>query len=110
MTDPQPSMLDSLNKASCAEDFFSLLGVEYDAKFVNVTRLHILRRMGQYLKSEDFSGLSNKEVTERCKSFLEQAYDDFVQSSPMNERVFKVLKDAVEPPKPPTLVQLEVLK
>jgi nitrogenase-stabilizing/protective protein len=110
MTDPQPSMLDALKKASSAEDFFTLLGVEYDPKFVAVTRLHILRRMGQYLVSQDFSGLSNAEVTERCKNFLEQAYDDFVQSSPMNERVFKVLKEAVEPQKPPTMVQLQVLK
>jgi nitrogenase-stabilizing/protective protein len=66
--------------------------------------------MGEYLFSEDFSGRSDDEVTDRCKSFLERAYEDFVQSSPINERVFKVHKDAVQPQKPPTLVQLNVLK
>jgi nitrogenase-stabilizing/protective protein len=112
MTDmrPSPTILDKLKGASSAEDFFALLNVGYDTKIVNVARLHILRRMGEYLFSEDFSGRSDDEVTDRCKSFLERAYEDFVQSSPINERVFKVHKDAVQPQKPPTLVQLNVLK
>jgi nitrogenase-stabilizing/protective protein len=103
-------ILDQLKKTSSAEDFFALLGVEYDAAIVNVARLHILRRMGQYLINEDFSGLAEDVVAERCKTFLERAYNDFVESSPINERVFKVLKDAAEPPKAPTFVQLNVLK
>lgn len=103
-------ILGQLRKMSSAEDFFALLGVDYDPTVVNVARLHILRRMAQYLVNEEFSGLTDVEVAERCKSFLERAYDDFVQSSPINERVFKVLKDAVEPAKPPTFVQLNVLK
>jgi nitrogenase-stabilizing/protective protein len=112
MTNPKtnPGILEELNKASSAEDFFTLLGVDYDEKIVNVARLHILRRMGEYLFSEDFSGLSNEAVAERCKKFLEQAYLDFVQSTPINERLFKVHKDAVEPAKPPTFVQLGGLK
>ena len=52
----EPGVLEQLNKASSAEDFFALLGVDYDPKHVNVVRLHILRRMGQYLVSEDFAG------------------------------------------------------
>lgn len=103
-------VLDQLNKASAAEDFFALLGVAYDAKVLNVARLHILRRMGQYLVSEDFSGLPNAEVALRCKAVLEQAYSDFITSSPLDERVFKVLKDAVAPPKPRHFVPLNTLK
>lgn len=109
MTNAQ-GVLEQLKKASSAEDFFSLLGVEYDPKIVNVARLHILRRMGEYLFSDDLSGRSDAEVTERCKAFLARAYEDFVHSSPINERLFKVHKDAVQPPKPPTFVQLNVLK
>ena len=64
---PSTAILEQLKKASCAEDFFALLGVEYDPKVVNVARLHILRRMGQYLVSEDFSGSEDAKVAERCK-------------------------------------------
>lgn len=105
-----PSILDQLNKTSSAEDFFKILGVAYDEKVVNVARLHILRRMGQYLVSEDFTGVSDDEARTRCARVLAQAYEDFVASSPIEERVFKVLKDAVRPAPEPKLVQLSVLK
>ena len=107
---PTVGMLDQLGKASSAEDFFALLGVDYDPKHVNVVRLHILRRMGQYLVSEDFTGMSDADVAARCKAVLEQAYADFLASSPLDQRVFKVLKDAVAAPKPKTFVSLTTLK
>lgn len=108
----QAGVLEQLNRASSAEDFFTLLGVAYDPKVVSVARLHILRRMGQYLASEDLGGLPEEEVAARCKSVLERAYADFVASTPIDERVFKVLKDAVAPaqPKPAKLVTLTALK
>ena len=111
MAEPN-GILAQLNEASAAEDFFALLGVEYDPKLVNVARLHILRRMGQYLADEDFAGAPDADIAERCKAVLERAYADFVASSPIDQRVFKVLKDAVAPqPKTaPTLMQLGTLK
>ena len=105
-----PSIIDELKKTTCAEDFFTLLKVDYDPKIVNVARLHILRRMGEYLFKEDFSSFSEEEAVERCKAFLEQAYVDFTKSSPIAERLFKVHKDAVTPPQQPTLVQLGAQK
>ena len=105
-----PGVLAQLNEASSAEDFFALLGVDYDPKHLNVVRLHILRRMGQYLVSEDFAGLPDTIVAERCKAVLEQAYADFLTSSPLDQRVFKVLKDAVAAPKPRNFVPLSTLK
>lgn len=110
MTGAPVGVLERLNKASSAEDFFALLGVDYDVKVVNVARLHILRRMGQYLVSEDFAGLPDDMVAQRCKAVLEKAYADFVASSPLDQRVFKVLKDAVAPPKPRVFVPLSTLK
>ncbi|NPU12226.1 nitrogenase stabilizing/protective protein NifW [Bradyrhizobium sp. 83002] len=100
MTAATPNVLEQLKQTSAAEEFFKLLGVDYDPKVLNVCRLHILRRMGQYLVSEDFSEVPNEEIATRCKSFLEQAYQDFVVSTPLDQRVFKVLKEAVAPPKP----------
>lgn len=104
------NVLDRLKAASAIEDFFALLGVTYDVKVVNVARLHILKRMGQYLASEDLTGLPDEVVTARCKAVLERAYEDFVTSSPLDQRVFKVLKDAVAPPKPANFVPLDLLK
>ncbi len=91
------SVFDELRKLHSAEDFFEALGVEYDASVVRVARLHILRRMGEYLAKNDLDGVSDEEARAACKETLSKAYDDFVASSPIAERVFKVHKDAVKP-------------
>ncbi|MES5486139.1 nitrogenase stabilizing/protective protein NifW [Bradyrhizobium sp. INPA03-11B] len=109
-------IMERLNAAASAEEFFALLGVGYEPKILNVARLHILGRMGQYLAKEQFVGVPEPEVTARCKAMLQQAYADFVVSSPIDQRVFKVLKDAVaepknaEPKKSAAFVPLSVLK
>jgi nitrogenase-stabilizing/protective protein len=94
-------ILTKLHSLSAAEDFFKTLDVPFEPGVVNVSRLHILKRMGQYLAKADFSGMSEEEVTAQCKATLERAYQDFVDSNPLQERVFKVLKEAVEPKAPP---------
>jgi nitrogenase-stabilizing/protective protein len=95
------SVLDELGGLSAAEEFFVFLDVPYDATIVQVARLHILRRMGQYLKGSQidgaFEGLKDSEIRSLCRTHLEQAYQDFVTSSPIQERLFKVHKEAVEP-------------
>src|SRR5664279_3596918 len=94
------SMLDELGRLSTAEEFFTFLDVPFEPTVVQVARLHILRRMGQYLKGSQldgvFEGLSDAEVRALCREHLEQAYQDFVKSSPIQERLFKVHKEAVE--------------
>jgi nitrogenase-stabilizing/protective protein len=91
------SVFDELGKLSSAEDFFEALGVEFDPAVVRVARLHILRRMGEYLATADLDGASDEDAREACKRHLAKAYGDFVASSPIAERVFKVHKDAVKP-------------
>jgi nitrogenase-stabilizing/protective protein len=67
--------------------------------------------MAQYLASEDFDGVPEDVVTERCMAMLQRAYADFVESTPIDQRVFKVLRDAVRPQKKPVnLVTLTTLK
>ena len=102
-------ILAKMDAASSADDIFKLLAVDYDAKVLNVARLHILKRMGEYLASEDLTGLPDGIVAERCKAVLERAYDDFVTASPLQHRVFKVLKDAVGPPKRANFAPFEAL-
>lgn len=65
-------LLDRLRGLSTAEDFFEVLGVNYDPLVLNVARLHILRRMGQYLKAEPVTS------EEDCRATLVKAYSDFV--------------------------------
>lgn len=95
------SILEDLKKLSSAEEFFEALGVEYDPAVVRVARLHILRRMGEYLYHNKPEGADDTEVREACRNFLTQAYQDFVVSTPIEQRLFKVHKDAVKPVEEP---------
>ncbi len=99
------TILDQLRTLSSAEEFFGLLGVPYDPAVLNVARLHILRRMGEYLRKNLLAGADEETARELCRAHLERAYIDFVESTPLEQRVFKVLKDAVTPPSAP-LVQI----
>ncbi len=45
-----------LKSLSSAEDFFAALGVTYDEAVLRVARLHILKRMGEYLAGDDLEG------------------------------------------------------
>lgn len=94
-------ILEDLRKLSAAEEFFDILGVEYDPNVVRVARLHILRRMGEYLHKAAPEGATDEEVREACRNFLTQAYQDFTTSTPIEQRLFKVHKDAVKPKEEP---------
>jgi nitrogenase-stabilizing/protective protein len=104
-------VLDDLKRLSAAEEFFRYLGVDYEPRVLNVARLHILKRMGQHLASEDTSS-SEEVLRERCKQLLAEAYATFVQRTPIDERLFKVHKDAVRQaePTPKRFVTLDPLK
>ena len=91
------TVLDDLMSLSSAEEFFTYLGVPFEPSVVNVARLHILRRMGQYLRATGIEAADDDEVRSLCRTHLEQAYADFVASSPIEQRVFKVHQDAVAP-------------
>ena len=100
------TVLEQLEKLSSAEDYFRFLAVPYDPAVLNVARLHILRRMGDNLRK---AGMEPYEEKARAyfRAHLERAYQDFVKSSPIKERVFKVHKDAIRPTGTP-LVRLSI--
>ena len=95
------NILAKLKRLSSAEDFFVALGVAYDEAVLRVARLHILKRMGQYLASDELDGLPDALAAARAKATLQRAYADFERSSPLAERVFQVLKDH-DPKRPVT--------
>ena len=96
-TDERPidvtDILKRLKTAGSAEEFFAMLNVKYDPKVLSVCRLHILKRMGESVASEDYEGLPDRVIAARARATLQRAYDEFEHSSPLKQRVFKVLKD-----------------
>lgn len=94
------SVLDDLRRLSAAEDIFKYLEVDYDMQVLNVARLHILRRMGEYLAKESVASADEPGLRARCRAHLQSAYADFVARTPIQERVFKVHQDAVREAQP----------
>jgi nitrogenase-stabilizing/protective protein len=82
-----------LRDLETAEDFLAHFEIPYDRQVVHVSRLHILQRFHDYLaRTDDVADEATREAA--MKDLLIRAYDDFVRSDPLTERVFKVLKDA----------------
>jgi len=73
-----------------AEDFLEYFGINYDQKVVHVNRLHILQRFHDYISQVE--ALPEDEDGQRglYKDLLQGAYDDFVRSDALTEKVFKV--------------------
>lgn len=103
------TVLEQMSKLSSAEEFFAFLELPYDPAVLNVARLHILRRMGDNLRKAE---AEPDEAIARTyfREHLERAYQDFVYSSPIQERVFKVHQDAVRPKRATPLVHLSASK
>lgn len=76
--------------ASSAEDFLALLEVPYDPHVVAVNRLHILKRFHDYM-AKDQPG-EGEEAKPALHALLRRAYEDFVSSDAVTEKVFKVFQ------------------
>lgn len=96
MEQEQLSLEDALDELSSAEDFLEYFGIAFDARVVQVNRLHIMQRYHDYLANGE-SGLAECEGNDDARSriyrlLLERAYLDFVESDALTEKVFKVFK------------------
>lgn len=78
-----------------AEDYFEFFGISYDPKFVNVNRLHILQKFSTLIKAIDSESpeLNESEKLEHYRTALQQAYDTFTTSSPLDQKLFKVFNE-----------------
>jgi len=84
-----------LMQLSTAEEFLQFFAIPFDEAVVNVSRLHILKRFYQYLHREGgLDALDAVALHARYRTLLAAAYDDFVHSTPAQEKVFKVFQDA----------------
>jgi nitrogenase-stabilizing/protective protein len=89
------SFAAKLRQLSAAEDFLEFFGVTYDKAVVNVSRLHILKRFYQYIRQEPNLPENHEQALFQCyRNLLIKAYEDFVKSTPAQERVFKVFQEA----------------
>ncbi|GAB6043879.1 nitrogenase-stabilizing/protective protein NifW [Endothiovibrio diazotrophicus] len=85
---------DDLSELESAEDFLDYFAIDYDPATVRVARLHILQRFHDYLEG---ASMPEDDTARRAlyTQLLERAYRDFVESTPIDQRVFSVLKKAV---------------
>lgn len=82
---------DAIEDLSSAEDFLNFFGIAYDPAVVHVNRLHILQRFHDYLAK---AAMPAEEKAKRAlyAQLLLRAYQDFVSSDALTEKVFKVFR------------------
>ena len=92
------SFKDEFEDLETAEDFLSYLGVAYERRVVDVNRLHILQRFHTYLAADTgLEGITDDaDLAARHRTHLERAYHDYVASSGVAEKTFKVHQQQAE--------------
>lgn len=84
--------LAQFNQLKDAEDYFQFFGLSYDPKVVNINRLHILRKFSQLVQDQDKSQ-SEEQKLNAYRQALQTAYNLFLTSSSVEQKLFKVFKD-----------------
>lgn len=92
------SFAEALAELESAEDFLEFFAIPFDPAVVRVNRLHILQRFHDYL-SKQAPNLPEDETLQAniYRLWLERAYQDFVNSDALTEKVFRVLQNAPRP-------------
>ncbi|BAY29683.1 nitrogen fixation protein NifW [Nostoc carneum NIES-2107] len=95
--------IDEFKKLVDAEEFFQFFEMPYDQTFVNVNRLHILKKFSQFMREVDENSpdLKPEEKLEQYAIALQKAYEVFIESTPQEQKLFKVFND-----KPKNVVKL----
>jgi nitrogenase-stabilizing/protective protein len=99
--------LSQFNQLADAEEYFEFFELPYDAQIVNVNRLHILKKFSQYIQEIDAHSaeLSEEETLSQYCAALQQAYDVFLNSTGVEQKLFKVFNE-----KPKNVVMLTEIK
>jgi nitrogenase-stabilizing/protective protein len=95
--------LEDFRKIVNAEDYFEFFQLPYDAKIVNVNRLHILKKFSQLMQEidENNPNISSEEKLTQYRLALENSYQVFLESTAQEEKLFKVFNQ-----KPKNVVML----
>jgi nitrogenase-stabilizing/protective protein len=92
------SLAEAMEDLVSAEDFLEFFEIPYEPSVVHVNRLHILQRFHDYL-AKQAPNLPPEEEQQRgiYRLWLERAYQDFVNSNSINEKVFAVFQNQAKP-------------
>ncbi len=95
-------VIEDLQQLSSAEEFFRYLEVPFEPAVLNVSRLHIMRLLGNLLREESVGDESAEDavVRQRIREHLQCAYEQLESEGPLSKRLFKVHQDAVRPASP----------
>lgn len=87
--------LAEFNQLTDAEQYFEFFNLPYDPTIVNVNRLHILRKFSSYMEeiNTQSTEASETEILDQYSQALQQAYNVFLSSTPVQEKLFKVFND-----------------
>lgn len=91
---PEKRTLAQFNQLKDAEEYFEFFDLPYDPKVINVNRLHILRKFSQLTQTVDEDAIQGEE--QRLNAYLQAlkaAYEVFVTSSGVEQKLFKVFQD-----------------
>ncbi|HYQ38039.1 MAG TPA: nitrogenase-stabilizing/protective protein NifW [Pseudomonas sp.] len=92
--DSDLTLAEAMEDLVSAEDFLEFFAVPYEPSVVQINRLHIMQRYHDYLRSAGRL-LEEQDDTVRHAAFrrlLARAYQDFVDSDALTEKVFKVFR------------------
>lgn len=94
--------LAEFNQITDAEQYFEFFGLDYDPVTVNVNRLHILKKFSNDIRQINaIDGLGEAERLQKYCEALVNAYDLFLSSTGVEQKLFKVFHD-----KPKNVVML----
>ena len=98
MEDIALTLEEAMEELVSAEDFLDYFEVPYESSVVHVNRLHILQRFHDYL-AKQAPNLPPEEDQQRgiYRLWLERAYQDFVESTLIKEKVFAVFQNQAQP-------------
>ncbi|MDF2387673.1 nitrogenase-stabilizing/protective protein NifW [Nostoc ellipsosporum NOK] len=87
--------IEEFKKLVDTEEFLQFFNLPYDEKFVNVNRLHILKKFSQYIREIDENSpvLSAEEKLNQYSLALQKAYEVFLESTPQEQKLFKVFNE-----------------
>ncbi len=87
--------LAEFNQLTEADQYLQFFDLPYDPEIVNVNRLHILQKFSNLIKELDLTGASEEEALNQYAQALQQAYNLFLSSNSLEQKLFKAFK---EPP------------